>query len=115
MVVVFAGWCDPCRADMPSIVASAKRHPRVRFLGIDELESPARARAFVAATHVPFRTALLTSAPFLGADVTDAQRGATGVDIPAVYVLNARGIVVEALVGGDPRIGTKIDAALRAL
>lgn len=115
VVVIFADWCDPCHADMPSILASAKRNPSVRFLGIDALESAFHARAFVAATRVPFATLLLTNVAFSKPGVTDEQRGATGLDIPAVYVLDRRGIVVEALVGGDPHVGAKIDAALRAL
>jgi thiol-disulfide isomerase/thioredoxin len=115
VVVIFADWCDPCHADMPSINASAKRHPAVRFLGIDELESAAHARTFVAATHVPFETLLLTNEAFSKPDVTDEQRGATGLDIPAVYVLDGRGVVVQAFVGGDPQVGTKIDATLRRL
>jgi len=115
VVVIFADWCDPCHADMPSIVASSERNPSVRFLGIDELESVARARAFVAATGVPFETVLLTNDAFSKPDVTDDRRAATGLDIPAVYVLDGRGVVVKAFVGPDPHVGAKIDAAVRAL
>lgn len=115
VVVVVADWCDPCHAGMASIVAAAARHPAVRFLAVDVLESAAHARAFVAATHVPFATVLLTDATFSKPGVTDEQRGATGLDIPAVYVLDRRGVVVRALVGADALAGDRIEAALRAL
>jgi len=115
VVVIVADWCDPCHAGMPSIVAAAARHPAVRFLAIDELESASRARAFVAATHVPFETVLLTNGAFSKPGVTDEQRAATGLDIPAVYVLDRRGVVVRAFVGADAMAGDKIEAALRAL
>ena len=43
----FASWCEPCKLELPFIV---KQYPdfksKVSFLGIDELESPARVTSF---------------------------------------------------------------------
>jgi peroxiredoxin len=112
VIAVYADWCDPCKADMASIVAAAKGNPRAQFLGIDALEPAPRARAFVRATGIPFRTAMLTSDEFAPLGTTDEQRAATGIDIPAVYVLDRNARVVQAFIGGDPHVGEKISKAL---
>ena len=64
VVVVFASWCDPCRADLPSVVRAWSRRRDATFVGIDELESVESARRFGREMHVPFATAVLTSAAF---------------------------------------------------
>lgn len=45
----FATWCDPCKAEAPSIDALARRYAPagLRVVGIDEQESTAKARSFV--------------------------------------------------------------------
>ncbi|HTA38499.1 MAG TPA: hypothetical protein VK760_05465, partial [Candidatus Acidoferrales bacterium] len=50
---------------------------------------------------VPFPVVLLSSAAFEVAGVTDEQRGATGIDIPAVYFIDAQGRATRAIVGAD--------------
>ena len=51
----FASWCQPCKLELPFIV---KQYPayksRVTFLGIDELESPARAGDFAKQIGIPY-------------------------------------------------------------
>jgi D-serine deaminase-like pyridoxal phosphate-dependent protein len=98
--VVFASWCDPCLKNLPAIV-SLSRNTSARFIGIDALESLAEAKAVVAKYHVPFRVALLTNDAFERPGVTDEQRGTTGIDIPAVYVIDGRGMSYKAFVGSQ--------------
>jgi thiol-disulfide isomerase/thioredoxin len=112
VIAVFGSWCDPCLAEAAAVEASAKRNPQARFIGLDVLESAEHARAFVSRAGVSFPTVLLTNAAFSKADVTDDDRAKTGIDIPAVYVLDAQGASTRAFVGADPDVAAKIDKAL---
>jgi thiol-disulfide isomerase/thioredoxin len=114
VLVVFGSWCDPCRENMPAIVNLA-RTSSARFIGIDELESIDAARAFVAASKVTFPTVLLSAPAFSGPSVTDEQRGSTGVDIPAAYIIDSQGRSYKAFVGKDALFPSNISAALRDL
>jgi peroxiredoxin len=113
VLVVFAAWCDPCRKNLPGI-ERLSRSSHARFVGIDELESPATARALVAEYGVTFPVGILTAPAFDGPNVTDEQRGATGLDIPAVYVIDARGRSFKAFVGTNASAISEIDAAISA-
>lgn len=44
---VFATWCPPCQSEIPRLVQAARRHPDVRFIFVDEQESPAAVKRFV--------------------------------------------------------------------
>jgi thiol-disulfide isomerase/thioredoxin len=112
VLVVFAGWCDPCRKNLPAIERLA-RTGHARFVGIDELESPANARALVAEYGITFPVGIITAPAFEGPEVTDDQRGATGLDIPAVYVIDPGGKSFKAFVGTHASAISDIDAAIR--
>lgn len=111
VLVVFAAWCDPCRENLPAIERLA-RSSHAPFLGIDELESPAKARALVSEYGVTFPVGSLTTPEFERADVTDEQRAATGLDIPAVYVIDAHGRSFKAFVGTSAAAVSEIAAAI---
>ncbi|MEO7202136.1 MAG: TlpA disulfide reductase family protein [Candidatus Tumulicola sp.] len=111
VLVVFAAWCDPCRKNLPATERLAQRS-RARFVGIDELESTAKARALVAEYGLTFPIVLLTTPAFDGPDVTDDQRAATGLDIPAVYVIDSRSRSFKAFVGADAAAISEIAAAI---
>jgi cytochrome c biogenesis protein CcmG/thiol:disulfide interchange protein DsbE len=52
----FASWCQPCKAEVPSIVQFSKQYAKrnVVVLGIDELESLNAAKGFVAQFKMPY-------------------------------------------------------------
>ena len=52
----FASWCQPCKAEVPSIVQFSKQYAKrnVVVLGIDELESLGAAKGFVAQFKMPY-------------------------------------------------------------
>ena len=52
----FASWCIPCKAEVPSIARLSKVYAKrgVVVVGVDELESPDAARAFVARYKLPY-------------------------------------------------------------
>lgn len=44
---VFATWCPPCQGEIPRLVQAARTHPGVRFIFVDEQESPSAVKRFV--------------------------------------------------------------------
>ncbi|HET9095349.1 MAG TPA: TlpA disulfide reductase family protein [Candidatus Baltobacteraceae bacterium] len=44
---VFATWCPPCQSEIPRLVRAAQQHPDVRFIFVDEQESPSAVKRFV--------------------------------------------------------------------
>lgn len=44
---VFATWCPPCQGEIPRLVRASRLHPNVRFIFIDEQESPSAVKRFV--------------------------------------------------------------------
>lgn len=44
---VFATWCPPCQSEIPRLVEAARQHPGVRFIFVDEQESPSAVKRFV--------------------------------------------------------------------
>jgi thiol-disulfide isomerase/thioredoxin len=56
---VFATWCPPCRAELPSIVRSYGRFKeKVTYLGVDEQEPAGRIEPFTRAMNIRYRIAI---------------------------------------------------------
>ena len=102
-----AAWCDPCRRELPLLVAASKdRRDEVAFVGVDVQDSRSRATDLLAETGVAFPVAY---------DPKAAVAGAYGVyaRLPATFFIDGRGRVVEQVLG---EIGQeRLDAALRKL
>jgi thiol-disulfide isomerase/thioredoxin len=52
LINFWATYCVPCRVEMPLIEQAARQHPKLVVLLVDERDSTAAARTFVADLHV---------------------------------------------------------------
>ena len=91
LVNIFASWCEPCRREMPMLVAAADDNPDVAFLGIDHLDPIDQGRAFVEEFDVRFATI-----HDLGGDVAFAV-GSRGM--PTTVVFDRDGRLVGRVIG----------------
>ncbi len=57
VVNYWATWCDPCKKEMPRLVAAYEKYEgRVAFLGIDVQDDPDAAVDFARRYRIPFRS-----------------------------------------------------------
>lgn len=90
---LWASWCPPCRAEMPDLQKLADSYgPRgVAVIGINEGESPQRARAFAGSLGIRFPI-WLDSAEQYG-------RTYTALGLPTTVIVDRRGVVVRGFDG----------------
>jgi cytochrome c biogenesis protein CcmG/thiol:disulfide interchange protein DsbE len=90
LVNVWATWCNPCREEMPALLAVARRHPEMRLLLVsaDFTDQRPAAAAFLAERGVSGTTYLKSGSD---QEFIDAlNRGWTG-SLPATFVYDASG------------------------
>ena len=81
VVNYWATWCEPCKKEMPRIVASTKRHgSAVGYVGVNVEDDVTAARAFALRYDLPFRSYTMSRAEIqrtqniLGLPVTQFYR-----------------------------------------
>lgn len=81
---VFATWCPPCQSEIPRLVRAASSHRDVRFIFVDEQESPSAVERFVRRYAIPGDVA-----------IDQGQFAATygAMPIPESILIDSRGIV----------------------
>lgn len=91
-VNLWATWCPPCRRELPVFQRAQAEHPEVNFVFLDQGESAAKVRSFLAAQGLPLRNVLLDLGGQAGAQL--ASRA-----LPTTLVFDAQGRLVATRVG----------------
>jgi peroxiredoxin len=90
---LWASWCPPCRAEMPDLQRLANAHARsgLAIVGVNEGESPERARAFADSLRIRFPIWVDTGQRY--------GRTYAALGLPTTVILDRRGTVVRAFDG----------------
>ena len=94
VVNFWATWCPPCRGEIPELVAFYKGFAAkgIQILAVDLQEEPKAVRAFASKQGMTFPVLI---------DKTGIVADKYGISgIPTTYILDARGVVRDAIVGG---------------
>lgn len=92
---LWASWCEPCEEEIPVISDFALDHPEVTVVGVAVRDDRKAAAAFA--------ERLSPSYP-MGFDAGGRLRDRyVGFGLPAVFLIDSRGIIVAQLEGGVQR------------
>ncbi len=92
VVNLWASWCPPCRAEMPTLAAAQVHNPDVTFIFANQGESARAARTFVSSESLNLNNVLLDSGRRLARSVgTQAY--------PTTLFYNAAGQLVDRHMG----------------
>lgn len=89
---LWASWCPPCRAEMPDLQRLSQTYRgRIAIVGVNEGESPDRARAFAQALHIAF--------PIWIDDQQRYGRVYAALGLPTTVIVGRDGTVVRGFDG----------------
>lgn len=93
VVNVWASWCSPCRAEIPTLIELSKQYPNVQFLGILTRDNPATAEAFSRRLSMPYPT-------FIDDSLLIGFKGTLPANaIPSTVLIDKRGNVAARISG----------------
>jgi len=93
VVNVWASWCSPCRAEIPTLIALSKKYNEVAFIGVLTRDMPPAAEAFARRFAIPYPT-LIDDSVLLGfRDSLPANA------IPSTAVIDRNGKVAGRILG----------------
>lgn len=94
VVNFWASYCAPCRAEASQLNLTAKNHPAVSFVGVDEdHDAVAGARQYLADFKVPYPSIHDT-------DDSIWVRWPVSPGLPVTYVVDRRGRIAAMITGG---------------
>jgi len=91
----WASWCEPCKREMPDLVAFATAHPAVAVLGLAVNDKPSDSRRFADRFEVPYDLGIDQKARVAG------RYGVTG--LPVTVLLDREGRIVSTRFGAISR------------
>ena len=92
VVNLWATWCGPCRAEMPTLAAAQKNAPDVTFVFVNQGEPPATVAAYLQRSGLTLANVWLDPSSSLGP--ASGSRG-----LPTTLFFNAKGQRVDAHFG----------------
>ena len=92
VVNLWAPWCAPCRAGMPTLAAAQQREKRVGFLFVNQGEAASTVQGYLAREGLTLREVLLDAGSALGPAV--GSRG-----LPTTLFYDAQGRQIDAHFG----------------
>ena len=93
VVNVWASWCSPCRAEIPTLIALSKKYSDVQFMGILTRDNLANAEVFARQLAVPYPN-FIDDSLLLGFRNTLPANA-----IPTTVVLDTQGRVAARISG----------------
>jgi cytochrome c biogenesis protein CcmG/thiol:disulfide interchange protein DsbE len=90
IVNLWASWCAPCREEIPDISAFATANPDVTIIGVAVQDPETSAREFAATIGATYPLALGT---------TEFEDAYPHLGLPATYIIDETGIVIEVING----------------
>jgi thiol-disulfide isomerase/thioredoxin len=93
VVNVWASWCSPCRAEIPTLIELSEQYPQVQFMGILTRDNPATAEAFARRFAMPYPT-------FIDDSLLIGFKGTLPANaIPSTVLLDKNGNVAARISG----------------
>lgn len=110
VINVWASWCEPCKAESPTLAALSRQFARqgVAFVGVDEADSDSSAKAFAGRVGVNYPN-LADPNGSLVAKLSGLPLSA----VPSSLVLDRTGRVAAKIIG--PVGKSALDSLLRSL
>lgn len=93
VVNVWASWCAPCRAEVPTLVALSNKYPDVQFIGILTRDNLANAEVFAKQLAVPYPN-LIDDSLLLG-----FRKSLPANAIPTTVLIDKKGLVAARISG----------------
>ena len=93
VVNVWASWCSPCRAEIPSLIELSKQYHSVQFIGILTRDNLVAAEAFARNKAIPYPT-LIDDALLIGFKGTLPANA-----IPSTVLIDKQGRVAARISG----------------
>jgi thiol-disulfide isomerase/thioredoxin len=90
---VWASWCSPCRAEIPTLIELSKNFKTVQFMGLLTRDNPVNAEAFSRRFSIPYPT-------FIDDSLLIGFKGSLPANaIPSTVVIDKQGRVAARISG----------------
>jgi len=90
----WASWCEPCKEELPVLVALANAHPEVVFVGLDVKDQPDEANAMTSTYEIPYPSIVDRGASILLTIPTVPPEA-----VPSTVVIDTQGRVAARVIG----------------